>query len=211
MVTDSAINHCSKKVAILCSGTWLPQETWLITPPAPKSSALRTRKTASRMSRALTGRLDLPPPHPTPKCYSAAVPGRMFLEFLLRPLGVNRVDANFHEIIQGLAGCAFAKEEHEFIVPVKHGTVFPEKRLEQRSPDLQVCAGGRNPGQIITENHAVDLGSCPKFDLLAKELVQPGKQCAKVLVAVAKFADGSFRAAQLAEAVQRPHFAAARA
>ena len=71
-----------------------------------------------------------------------------------------------------------------------------------------MCRGGRHPGQIIAENHAVDLRSGPMFDLFAKELVQPGKQRAKVLIAVANFADGSFPAAQLAKAVQWPHFAA---
>ena len=93
----------------------------------PKIQRLANPKNGLANVAALAGRLDFPPLHSTPECHSAAVPGRMFLEFLLRPLGVNRIDANFHEVVQGLAGCAFAKEEHEFIVTGEARRSIPGK------------------------------------------------------------------------------------
>ena len=135
--TDSGISHCSKKVTIFAGDVAAPGNL-ADHASSPKIQGLADPKNGLANVATVAGRLDLPPLHATPKCYSAAVPGRMFLEFLLRPLGVNRVDTNFHKVIQGLAGCAFAKEEDKFIVTVKRRTVFLEKRLEQRSPDLQV-------------------------------------------------------------------------
>ena len=90
----------------------------------PKIEGLADPKNGLANIAAGTGRFDFPPLHSTPKGHSAAVPGRMSLEFLVRPLGVNRVDANFHEVIQNLAACAFAKEENEFIVIMNSRAVF---------------------------------------------------------------------------------------
>ena len=97
----------------------------------PKIECLTDSEDGLADVAALRGRLDLPTIDPTPEGYSTSMPGRMSFKFLVSPLGVDRVDADFHKVIHGLAQSALAEEEDELVVLVKRGTVFPQKRLEQ--------------------------------------------------------------------------------
>ena len=125
----------------------------------PKIERLADLKDSVANVAAMGRRLDLFSLDPTPEGYSPAMPDGVSFEFLVRPLGMNHIDANFHEIVQYFARCAFAKKEDELVVLVQSGAILAQQRLEERTPDIQESSGCGKAGQIVAKNDAIDLGS----------------------------------------------------
>ena len=191
-MTGSGTSHCSKYVMMFRSGTLPFHAIWLTSPPAPKSAALRTRRTASRTSAGCAGdsiRLFSKPPQKTVRP-RRATPSYKIIQ---RPLGMNGVDPDRDQIVEHVANRAAGQKKREFVVVAESAEVA-KQRQNQRPPEDEVHVRAGRPSQIVAHDDAVDLCFRPLFGFLAVEVVEASEQVAEFDIALGQFTEGDFRA-----------------
>jgi hypothetical protein len=174
--------------------------------PRPIIECLSSPKDGVADLIAATGRFNVLAFDTAPESNATAESCGLSLKFFVCPLGVNGVDPNLDEVLQGIATRAVATEKNEFVVLMQYIAVFAEQRLEKRSPDLHSPWRGRNPPYIVAKRDAVDMRSRPRLNFRAKENVQLVKHGAKVPRVATELIDGHRRTPNLPQEVQGPDF-----
>ena len=173
-------------------------------PPAPKSAALRMRMTASRISPGWTGdsiRWFSKPPQKTMRPRRA----RRHLEKLFqRPLGVDRVDPDLDHVAQQIVQRSVETKKSKLVAVMQNLAKIAKKRPNKRPPEAQASGGSGRPGEVVFQDYGIDFRLCPALGFQAKEIAESAEQVAQLDIAFRQFAEGRFRAAQLAQPLKRP-------